>query len=348
MQEVQFTGLLDAVCSELTTEARKNKFSNSKIFEDRVRHAVNDYLRTNIDLTSKEPPIQIDFNSAAQGFPDIPVGKFGIEVKFTEKDTWRSVANSVLESNRVKAVEKVFLVFGNMGATPPEVRWGEYEKSVMHVRTSHVPRFEVELPPREKSLFDEMGITYDLFRASPMEVRMEHIRTYARKRLKKGERLWWLEDPDNSDHSLSVQPRLYTKLSAAEKLRYRAEAVLLCPRICESGRSPTKYDDVVLYLLTYRGVLCHQARDLFSAGSVADPKKEKKAGLNIQKAIALIQGEIRKAAMDLEPALFEEYWGKDVPAKDRIKYWLQLADKAAGDKWTPSASLFLSNQTDHH
>jgi len=124
MQEVQFTRLLDAVCSELTIEAGKKKFSNSKTFEDRVRHAVNDYLRTNIDLSSKEPPIQIDFNSAAQGFPDIPVGKFGIEVKFTEKDTWRSVANSVLESNRVKAVEKVFLVFGNMGATPPEVRWG--------------------------------------------------------------------------------------------------------------------------------------------------------------------------------------------------------------------------------
>jgi hypothetical protein len=28
----------------------------------------------------------------------------------------------------------------------PEVRWGDYEKSVVHVRTSHLPRFEVELP----------------------------------------------------------------------------------------------------------------------------------------------------------------------------------------------------------
>ena len=341
MLEVQFTDLLDAVCTQLTKEAQEKKFSNSKYFEDRVRHLVNDYLRGTIDVNTNEVPIQIDFNSAAQGFPDIPVGKFGIEVKFTEKDTWRSVANSVLESNRVKEVKKVYLVFGNMGANPPAVRWGEYEKSVMHVRTSHVPRFEVELPPRPKSLFDEMGISYDSFRSSPMEIRMEHIRTYARKRLKKGERLWWLEDPDNSEHSLSMQPRLYTKLSAAEKLRYRAEAVLLCPRICESGRSSTKYDDVVLYLLTYRGVLCHQARDLFSAGSVADPKNEKKAGLNIQKSIALIQDEIRKAALELEPALFLEYWGMDVPAKNRIKHWLLLADKAAGEKWVPSESLFL-------
>jgi hypothetical protein len=204
------------------------------------------------------------------------------------------------------------------------------------------PALKSNFPQGKNRFFDEMGITYDLFRSSPMEVRMEHIRIYARKRLKKGERLWWLEDPDNSEHSLSVQPRLYTKLSAAEKLRYRAEAALLCPRICESGRSSTKYDDVVLYLLTYRGVLCHQARDLFSAGSVADPKNEKTGGLNIQKAIALIQDEIRKAALDLEPALFREYWGKDVLPKNRIRYWLSLADKAAGGKWKPSASLFLS------
>ena len=81
MEEVQFTDLLDTVCAQLTEEAQKKKFLNSKSFEDRVRHVVNDYLRANIDTSTNEAPIQIDFNSAAQGFPDIPVGKFGIEVK---------------------------------------------------------------------------------------------------------------------------------------------------------------------------------------------------------------------------------------------------------------------------
>jgi hypothetical protein len=345
MEELEFIQLLESVCTDLTKEAREKKFLNSAAFETRVRQAVDLFLRGRLGSSGSGAPSIIDFNPAAQGFPDIPVGKFGIEVKFTEKDTWRSVANSVLESNRVKTVEKVFLVFGNMGADLPEVRWGEYEKSVMHVRTSHVPRFEVELPAREVSLFDEMGISYNDFRGSPMEIRMQHIRKYARKRLKEGERLWWLEDPDNSDHSLSVQPRLFTKLSTVEKLQYRAEAVLLCPRVCESGRSKTKYDDVVLYLLTYRGVLCHQARDLFSAGSVADPKNEKKKGLNIQKAITLIQSEIVKAAAELEPALFEEYWGKSVLPKDRIKHWLGMADEAAKGNWIPSATLFLNSQT---
>lgn len=345
MLESQFTILLDSVCTELTTEARSSKFLNSKSFEDRVRKAVHEYLQKHTVEKSNDATIKIDFDSSAQGFPDIPVGEFGIEVKFTEKNTWRSVANSVLESNRVASVKKVFLVFGNMGAPLPEVKWGEYEKCVMHVRTSHVPRFEVELPPRTKSLFDDMGITYDAFRTSTMHNRMEHIRSYARGRLKEGERLWWLEDPDNSEHSLAMQPRLYTKLTLQEKTQFRAEAVLLCPKICASGRSKTKYDDVVLYLLTYRGVLCHQARDLFSAGSVADPEKKKLPGLNIQKSITLIQDDIKKAALELEPALFKEYWGEEVKPENRIQHWLHLADKAAGKNWKPSDSLFLTSSS---
>jgi hypothetical protein len=40
--------------------------------------------------------IKIDFNPHPQAFPDIAVGNFGVEVKFTLSDTWRSVANSVM------------------------------------------------------------------------------------------------------------------------------------------------------------------------------------------------------------------------------------------------------------
>lgn len=41
--------------------------------------------------------LDIDRNSKAQAFPDIAIGQFGVEVKFTEKDNWRSVANSISE-----------------------------------------------------------------------------------------------------------------------------------------------------------------------------------------------------------------------------------------------------------
>jgi hypothetical protein len=185
-----------------------------------------------------------------------------------------------------------------------------------------------------------MGITYDDFRKLEMEDKMRFIRTYARSRLQNGERLWWLEDDAEAEHTLPIQARLYTNLTSEEKTRLRAEAVLLCPSIVKSGRAKNKYDDAVLYLLTYHGVICHQARDLFSAGSVANPENDNEGGIYIERALKLIEDEIKQAASTMDNALFVEYWGESVPPKQRIKRWLEKDDALAQD-WIPSKSLFL-------
>lgn len=330
MTQEEFENILDSVCAKLTTEARKETFKTSAQFENRVREVLHEIL--------SDSPVEIDFKPHPQAFPDIAVGSFGVEVKFTLNDTWRSVANSVLETNRIESVKRVYLVFGKMGGVP-EVSWGDYEQSVIHVRTSHVPRFEVELFAN-RSLFALMGVTYDEFRSLPMEEKMHHIRSYARSRLQKGERLWWLEDTPDAEHALPIQARLYTSLSTAEKTRLRAEAALLNPSIVKSGRSRNKYDDVVLYLLTYHGVICHQARDLFSAGSVANPNNDNEGGIYIERALKLVENEMKKAALEMDDALFVEYWGESVPPEERIARWLVKADAIARD-WVPSESLFL-------
>jgi hypothetical protein len=332
MQQNEFEQILETACAKLTDEAQRKIFPSSPIFEKRVREVL-------CDLTNEYPEIEIDFNPHPQAFPDIAVSNFGVEVKFTLNDTWRSVANSVLETNRIESVEKVYLIFGKMGGIP-EVKWDDYEKSVIHVRTSHVPRFEVEIAA-EHSLFKLMGITYDAFRVLPMEEKMHYIREYARSRLQKGERLWWLPDNVNAEHTLPIQARLYTTLPPEEKTKLRAEAVLLCPGIVRSGRAKNKYDDAVLYLLTYHGIICHQARDLFSAGSVANPNNDDEGGLYIERALKLIENEMIEAAQIMDDALFVEYWGESVPPKQRIKKWLEKADALARD-WIPSKILFLN------
>jgi hypothetical protein len=210
----------------------------------------------------------------------------------------------------------------------PEVKWDDYEKSVIHVRTSHVPRFEVEIAA-DHSLFEQMGISYDTFRKLEMEEKMRYIREYARSRLQKGERLWWLENNMDAEHTLPIQVRLYTNLSMEEKTRLRAEAVLLCPSIVKSGRAKNKYDDAVLYLLTYHGVICHQARDLFSAGSVANPNNDDEGGIYIERALKLIATEMRQASLTMDDALFVEYWGESVSPEHRIRRWLEMADALA-------------------
>lgn len=331
MTKNEFEQILENACNILTNESKEKIFSSSAIFEKRVRELLS-------ELTKSNPNIEIDFNPHPQAFPDIAVGNFGVEVKFTLNDTWRSVANSILETNRIDTVEKVYLIFGKMGGIP-EVKWNDYEKSVIHVRTSHVPRFEVEISA-EHSLFEIMGISYNDFRKLHMNEKMNYIRTYARSRLQKGERLWWLEDNLEAEHAIPIQARLYTNLPTEEKTRLRAEAVLLCPSIVKSGRSKNKYDDAVLYLLTYHGVICHQARDLFSAGSVANPDNDDEGGLYIERALKIIEEEIIQAALTMDNALFIEYWGESVPPEQRIKKWLEKADALAKD-WIPSKSLFL-------
>ena len=271
MTQKNFELMLDKCCAQLTDEARIRLFESSPQFELRVREILNGILEV------ENSSLKIDFTPHPQAFPDIAAGEFGVEVKFTLADSWRSVANSVLETQRIESVKRIYIVFGKMGGTP-EVKWDDYEKCVMHVRTSHVPRFEVEISS-DKPLFARMGISYDEFRMLPMRDKMRHIRDYARSRLKKGERLWWLEDGETDGHTVPIQARFYTTLPAELKIRLRAEAALLCPGIVRSGRSRDKYDDLVLYLLTYHGVLCHQARDLFSAGSVANPDNDDDGGV---------------------------------------------------------------------
>jgi len=323
----------------LTREARLTGFKLSAQFETRVREVL-------YELTKEDTSFTMDFTPHPQAFPDIAMGEFGVEVKFTLNDTWRSVANSVLETQRIETVKHIYIVFGKMGGTP-EVRWGDYEESVIHVRTSHVPRFEVEIQAEKttvkQSLFVEMGIRYDDFRKLEMHEKMKYIRAYARKIHPDG-RLWWIEEKESDEHTVPLQARLYTNLSTEEKTRLRAEAALLCPRIVDSGRSRNKYDDMVLYLLTYHGIICHQARDLFSAGSVANPNNDDEGGIYIERALKLIENEMREAALRMDDALFAEYWGESVAPERRITRWLEKADEIARE-WKPSVSLFLDEVT---
>ena len=337
MTNAEFEHLLEQVTRSISQELSIGKvFETSLEFENRVREVIQDELRGE--------KMNVDFSPKKQVFPDIVLGHYGVEVKFTENDTWRSIANSVFEGSRDPSVSEVYIIFGKMGGVPG-VSWGKYEDSVVHVRTSHVPRFEVEVLPsgdsglrKRKSLFEQMNVTYRDFSSLDEEGRMRYVRDYARKRLKPGERFWWLEGSSEPKHSLPVQVKIYTNLEALEKRSLRAEVALLCPQVFRSSRSRGKYNDAVSYMLTYRGVLCHQARDLFSAGSVALRANKIRGGNYLQRAMVDIQDEIITAAKDLEGALFLEYWGVSVPPRMRISKWLELADKEACG-WKPSESL---------
>jgi hypothetical protein len=184
-------------------------------------------------------------------------------------------------------------------------------------------------------LFDHLNVSYEQFSQLSPEDKMKHVRQYARGRLGKGERLWWLED-ERTDQGLPLTVRLYMSLSPEEKIKLRAEGALLFPQIVKGGRVKQKYEDVALYFLTRHSVFAPQTRDLFSAGSVAGKER---GGNYILRALQRIQDAMREAAATLDDELFLEYWGELVPPDKRIKRWLEKADKLAKD-WKPSDHLF--------
>jgi hypothetical protein len=325
----RFEEALERIVRQLSKAALAGSFSSAASFEAAARQAsVDEFGATAISPTGN-----------GQGFPDIAVGKFGIEVKFTEGPNWRCVANSVLESDRRAGVEKIYVLYGKMGGRP-EVRWRKYEDTVMHVRTSHVPRFEIDMEAHA-SLFQKVGVSYERFRRMEMHEKMVVIRNYAKSNIRgTNRRLWWIEDEAGAPHTLPPDIRLYTSLETPKKLELRAEAAFISPCVVGPSRIRGKYDDAATYLLTYHGVLCTQVRDLFSAGSVAMRSDRSRGGLYIDRALQDIAQQFLQASLRVPDSVIEEYWGVPAPKRaDRIKEWLRLADKFAVG-WRPSETLF--------
>ncbi len=330
MTQSEFEALLDRAAQFLTVNLRTSTlYHGPEPFEQGVLAALQN-AATDLDVK-----VQPTYHRHA--FPDIRVNGFGVEVKYSKRDTWHTVGNSVFESMRDPSVGPVYVMFGKVGGEPG-ARWARYEDCVTHVRVSNAPRFVVDMDSDDPPLFKRFDIAYSDFAKLDEDGKMAHIRDYWRKRLPPGEHTWWLEP----SHTLPINVRLYTHLTQAEKRTYRAEAALLCPQICKGSGARRKYEDAATYLLTYHGVFCPQARDLFSAGSVALRTDSTRGGKYLPRALQDIEHLMLDAAQRLDDALFVEYWGESCDPRKRIERWLVLADHYAQRAgWQPSAELFV-------
>ncbi len=322
MDQQQFESILDQcrdiLVREMRTQPMPACYKSSKPFEHRVREVLHDLCAPF--------GVDISLDDSGQTFPDIPAGRFGVEVKHTKADSWESIANSIRENQRVGSVEVVYLLFGKLGGVP-DCRWDLYEHCVVHVRSTHDPRFQVDMTGTKQPLFERMGIAYDDFRELDIMDKMPYIRAYAREIHPDG-RLWWLGSDSEPEHSTSAEVRIYTHLDGDEKDRLRAEALALCPQVFSGSRS--KYDDAALFLITYHGILLSNARDLCSAGSAAGVSKADGSDVPyVFRTLERIADRLLDAFSYLDDALFDEYWGEHVEKADRLGWWLEKADAYA-------------------
>lgn len=191
-------------------------------------------------------------------FPDIIASKYyGVEVKSTTEDKWKSTGNSILETTRGNGIERIYLTFGKLGGNPIRFISKPYERCLYDIAVTHMPRYLIDMQlPSGKTIFDKLGLPYDELRS--LDNPIAPVAKYYRSQLHEGESLWWAGDA--TDESVSATIRLWNKLSKDEKLFYSIYGCVNFPEIFGGD-----YDRYALWL-TSQGIVDSHIRDQFSAG----------------------------------------------------------------------------------
>ena len=205
---------------------------------------------------------------SGQKFPDIVSyvnenKAFGLEVKTTSKNNWKSVGGSIFESTRVENVEHIYMLFGKL-VSPIEYICRSYQDCLYDVAITHSPRYLIDMEIQsDESIFSKIGIEYDDLRK--LEHPFEPIKDYFRANLKdKGEDIWWIDKDPDSYKSLTIKH--WRSLSTDEKEHLRIIALAYFPELL--GNSSRKYTRLSTWLVSRFGVVNHALRDTFTAGGL--------------------------------------------------------------------------------
>lgn len=215
-----------------------------------------------IDEASKNTPFEntIELISGYK-FPDIIVKKlYGVEVKTTRQNHWRSTGNSVLETTRIEDISTIYIFFAKL-IDPPNFKYRKYQECLYDIAVTHSPRYLIDMNiKKEQNIFQKLGMEYDKLRN--LDNPVKPIINYYRKITKKGEEPWWMGDQDKD--LVSPVVRFFGDLPIEEKSDLIIQAIVFFPEIF--SKSTAKYKRLSLWLVSRYGVIASSLRDSFSAG----------------------------------------------------------------------------------
>lgn len=196
-------------------------------------------------------------------FPDIIVNKYyGVEVKTTKQNYWRSTGNSVLESTRIDNVERIYIFFAKL-TDPLGFKYRLYQECLYDIAVTHSPRYLIDMELKiGESIFNKIGLSYDELRLK--ENPIKPIVDYYRSISQRGEEPWWMDNSETPEVLLKPTVSLWSNLSTDEQMVLRNEAMARFPEIF--GRSSSKYQNLASWLAARHGIVDSSLRDRFSAG----------------------------------------------------------------------------------
>ena len=238
---------------------------NPTLFREATPKGIEELSLQILREVSPKTPFRADeiILNRSQFFPDILAEQYyGVEVKCTKEDHWKSTGSSIVESTRTRGVERIYMMFGKLGGRCPEFKCKPYEECLVNIAVTHSPRYLINMnADHSDTIFAKIGINYDEFRSSDRAI--EKVRKYYRERAfreNRSEMPWWIGS-ETEDVSTSVVLRLWADLSKVEQDKLRTYVFLLFPEVLNS-----EYKNVALWLCTRFSILVHNARDAFSAG----------------------------------------------------------------------------------
>lgn len=321
----EFETLLNGSIKSLRSEAKRFKYRSPIVFEQDVKDVMDDAAKG----TAFQGTLVLKSGGA---FPDIytnrPKYPFGVEVKTTKQDQWRTVGNSVLESTRIEGIEHIYVLFGKL-APPVGFIYKKYEECIYGVAVTHSPRYLIDMRLNSgETVFDKMRMPYDELRKKPDPI--SPLKKYYRTTLRPGESLWWLETPGDEPPMANVKIRLWQSLETSEREVFVCHAMALFPRIFREG-DQLKFSELAVWLINKHSVINTSLRDPFTAGGQVTIK----VGCTVYRGIPRIFENLRIRIPAIHGYLtdadnlpeIEDCWERDVNLREVFPTWIHLVEE---------------------
>lgn len=316
----EFDNLLSSTINELNVHAQKSSKKVASLMGRNLEPYVKDVMTDLAVGTPFENSIEL---IGGQKFPDIVANKYyGIEVKTTTQNHWKTTGNSVLESTRVDNVERIFMLFAKL-ASPIEFRCRPYEEVLSEVVVTHSPRYLIDMNLEQgKTIFDKIKMPYDTLRKKDNPIRP--IIDYYKSKLKPGEELWWM---DNSDIG-GIKLMFWSNLDKQKQKNLIIKSFILFPEMF--GKSSDKYSRIAFWLLSRENIVCPNVRDNFSAGGKSEYVIGEKVYQKVPRIFLNLFDNIPNVAetiMQTSALELSEYWETRTTDETKLFDWINLVSE---------------------
>lgn len=280
-------------------------------------------------------PEEIKLVSGAK-FPDIQAEQYyGVEVKTTLKDSWKSLGSSIVESTRIEDVSTIYMLFAKLGGEFTEFRCKPYEDCMEDFGITHQPRYRIDMEIQEKhreTIFQKMKMDYNTFRQKSEEEKNELFRHFKLSAKKDKEEMAWRLVTEDSDYSMPMTVSFFKDQSDEDKVKIRARMFVLFPEVF-CGDNHVKYKRAALWLCSRNGLICPNMRDIFSAGGKVKTIGNQKFEDAVSKIFLRLyecKDEINSLLSNPDREMLEdmnEFWPLKTPAYLMKDYWLGMVQE---------------------